>query len=243
MMRPRSSFIVMGTPRSGTSLLCNLLERTEVAGRPNEYFWRDEAGRLWKDWAVSDEETYLTKVMEMGTTPNGVFGLKLMWTYLDDALAFLRRVTGTTHLNDAELLRSVFPDPRFICVWRNDLVAQGVSWAKAEQTGEWYEGDPRRSSEAPAFDFNQVHSLVLEATRLQAVGKRWFGRHGVAPFMVCYEDLVDDMDATVRAVLGFLGMDFPEGGRVGPSLRPQADAVNSEWTRLYRETVRLHPRG
>jgi LPS sulfotransferase NodH len=35
-----SSYLVCGTPRSGTSLLCRLLAATGVAGRPEEYFWR-----------------------------------------------------------------------------------------------------------------------------------------------------------------------------------------------------------
>lgn len=208
-----------------------------MAGRPNEYFWRDELARLLKDWQVADEETYLSRVLTLGTTPNGVFGLKLMWTYLDSALDFLRRATGHAQLDDAALLDSVFPSPRFIWVWRHDVVAQAVSWAKAVQTGEWYAGDPRRSPLAPKFDFAQIHNLVWVSVQLHGMALRWFGRHSKRPLVVCYEDLVSDLQGTVATVLRFLEIPAPDRG-LCPSLRPQADALNAEWSRLYREEAR-----
>jgi trehalose 2-sulfotransferase len=243
MTSPSASYIVIGSPRSGTSLVCNVLDRTDVAGRPNEYFWRDTAGQLWKDWRVPDEATYLSKVLELGTTPNGDFAVKLMWTYLDEALDFLRRTTGRIGEDDAALLGGVFPQPKYIWVWRDDVVAQAVSWAKAVQTDEWYSGDPRRSSKAPTFDFSQVHGLVMVATQLHFVAARWFGQHRIRPFMVCYEDLVNDVDGTLRAILAFLKIPFPENRPITPSLRRQRDAVNAEWVRRYRESAQDPPAG
>lgn len=38
MVRPTRSYLVCATPRSGSTLLCDLLERTGVAGHPGEYF-------------------------------------------------------------------------------------------------------------------------------------------------------------------------------------------------------------
>src|SRR5919197_6386428 len=35
---PELCYLVCATPRSGSTLLCQLLERTGVAGRPDEYF-------------------------------------------------------------------------------------------------------------------------------------------------------------------------------------------------------------
>jgi trehalose 2-sulfotransferase len=37
-MRPWRSYLVCATPRSGSTLLCDLLDRTGVAGHPQEYF-------------------------------------------------------------------------------------------------------------------------------------------------------------------------------------------------------------
>ncbi|MBV9278903.1 MAG: hypothetical protein JOZ41_02365 [Chloroflexi bacterium] len=35
-MVPHTSFLICGNPRSGTSLLCEALKSTRVAGRPEE---------------------------------------------------------------------------------------------------------------------------------------------------------------------------------------------------------------
>ena len=41
------------------------------------------------DPAETDLELELPRYLEEGTTPNGVFGSKLMWNYFDDLLARL----------------------------------------------------------------------------------------------------------------------------------------------------------
>jgi len=232
MTLPSSSCIVMGLPRAGTSLLCNLLERTGVAGRPNEYLWRDEEGKLFEGWRVEGDESYLNRIIDLGTTPNGVFGLKLMWTYLDDAIGFLRRATGSHDLDDAVVLERAFPAPRCVSIRRKDVVAQAVSWAKAVQTEEWYAGDPARVSEAPSFDLAQIRGLVSTTQRLERFAHQWFKTHEIEPLEVTYEELVSYMDGTTRRVLEFLEQPAPDG-RIEPSLRPQADSINAEWVSRY----------
>jgi LPS sulfotransferase NodH len=111
---------------------------------------------------------------------------------------------------------------------------------KAVQTDEWYVGDPRRSSKAPTFDFSQVHSLVLVATQLHFVAARWFAQHRIGPFMVRYEDLVNDVDGTLRSILAFLEIPFPEDRPIAP-FRRQRDAVNAERVRRYRESAHDPP--
>src|SRR3954468_14537551 len=141
-LNPRACYLVMATPRAGTSLLCDLLSNTGVAGHPTEYFWRETAEELQARWRVRDGQTYLARVYEAGTTPNGVFGAKLMWTYFDDALQKLAAARGGDRLTDHALLSALFPRLRYVWIFREDVVAQGVSWAKAELSGEWYTGDP-----------------------------------------------------------------------------------------------------
>jgi LPS sulfotransferase NodH len=156
-----------------------------------------------------------------------------MCTYLDDALGFLRRATRLANLDDAALLRRIFPRPHFVSVCRRDVVAQAVSWAKSEQTSEWYAGDPRRRSDPPRFDFEQVHKLVATAEHFQVFGRQWFAQHEIEPFEITYEDLVHDMDGITRAILDFLKLPLPDH-RIEPTLRPQNGAVNAEWIREYR---------
>jgi trehalose 2-sulfotransferase len=66
---PTTSYLVCGTPRSGTSLLCGLLAGTGVAGHPEEYFWRDDVPFWSRRWGVSGFAEYLRAAIAAGRPP------------------------------------------------------------------------------------------------------------------------------------------------------------------------------
>ncbi len=72
--------MICATPRSGSTLLCEALQDTGVAGKPDEYFGPMHVPR-WRDqWQVSAVD-YVDQVLEHGSTANGVFGVKIMKLY------------------------------------------------------------------------------------------------------------------------------------------------------------------
>src|SRR5829696_3930062 len=102
---PRHSYLVCATERSGSTLLCELLAGTGVAGRPEEYFeFLNASGRVRQPREYFEEsddpsihellaplepplplvpwEERLADARGRGITPNGVFGAKMMWAYL-----------------------------------------------------------------------------------------------------------------------------------------------------------------
>ena len=78
-MIPRTSYLVCGIPRSGTSLLCRGLRNTGVAGRPEEYFWRGDEAFWSRGWHASTYDEYVGAAIREGTTPNRVFAASVMW--------------------------------------------------------------------------------------------------------------------------------------------------------------------
>jgi trehalose 2-sulfotransferase len=238
---PRASYLVMGTPRCGTGLLRSLLTSTGVAGRPEEYFWRDTMAELMSRWGV-DEDGYLARVRSEATTPNGVLAANLMWTYLGDAEETLRRQSGATGSGHA-LFASVFPEPHYVWIWRDDVVAEGVSWARAELSGGWFAGQVPGGAGTPGFDLALVHNLVWVAMRLQVVARRWFAAHGLRPHLVRYEDLAADVEGTTRALLAYVDLEPPAGWAPAPATRRQADDVTADWTERYRHGARRLPAG
>src|SRR6185295_13388531 len=167
--RPTRSYLVCATPRSGSTLLCDLLDQTGVAGHPEEYFeallhsglprrpheyfdpsrhaniverlafreMPDRASTPNQLWQPESYDRYLAWALEQGTTPNGVFGAKLMWGYLGDFVSLLRNIPENRDLSLAELLPAVFPDLTFVRVVRANKVRQAVSLWKAVQTATW----------------------------------------------------------------------------------------------------------
>jgi hypothetical protein len=106
--QPDTSYFVCGTPRSGSWFLCGLLASTGVAGRPHEWFWRDTEEANRGAWDVSSFPEYLARVRDAATTPNGVFGSKLMWGYTEDLLERLRQLGNAS--SDRSLIERYFPN-------------------------------------------------------------------------------------------------------------------------------------
>jgi LPS sulfotransferase NodH len=231
------SYLVCGTNRSGSTLLCELLRSTRVAGRPSEYFWRGNEPAWTARWGASEPDEYVRAAIEEGTTANRVFGAHVMWAHMPDLTAKLVAAHGNPELGERELLERAFPNLRFVWIWREDLVAQAVSFSRATQTGEWRAGAPGRSEHPPRFSFKEIKQLLGEVTRQNEAAERWFAANGIEPHRVRYEDLVEDTEGVTRGVLAFLGVELPSGAMVEAQVVKQADGLNDEWAARYREAA------
>ena len=234
--RPRSSYFICGTPRSGSWLLAGLLASTGVAGRPHEWFWRDTEEANRRAWGILSFSDYVAHVHDAGTTSNGVFGSKLMWVYLEDLLSRLRELGDIS--SDGSLIERHFPRPRFVWVRRESVAAQAVSWAKAIQTGHWYHWDTREPHGALAYNREQIDALAREAAAGDAAWREWFAANEIQPFAVRFEDLVADTVGVASAVLGFLGV-VAEGVPVSELTVRTSDRLNTEWLARYRARTAL----
>ncbi|WP_446214039.1 Stf0 family sulfotransferase [Micromonospora sp. IBSANI012] len=244
---PVDSYLVCATPRTGSSLLLGLLASTGVAGRPQAYF-RVPDEPLWAErWGIAvrpdgsvDYREYLAAALAAGRTDNGVFGAKLMWGTLDELVDRLATVYQGPAGADLALLERALGRTRFVYMRRDDVVAQAVSWLRAEQTGTCYLGGDGEISGgdggggAPAFDADAIGRLVEVIGRHDAAWRAWFAASGVRPYVVSYEDLDADLVGVTHAVLDFLGLTLPAGAAVVPRHRRQADQLNREWIRRYR---------
>ena len=91
--RPVQSYLVCATPRSGSTLLCEALGSTDLAGPPAEYFLPKDDGHWCREWDVKGFEAFVDRALAAGSTPNGVFGAKVMWGYFDAVVGALSSST------------------------------------------------------------------------------------------------------------------------------------------------------
>ncbi|MEH0844002.1 Stf0 family sulfotransferase [Micromonospora sp. CPCC 205711] len=249
------TYVVCATPRTGSSLLLGLLDSTGVAGHPQAYF-RAPDEPLWADrWGIPrrpdggfDYADYVRAALAAGRTANGVFGAKLMWGTLDEVLEKLAPVHPDLAGDDLRLWERAFGRTRFVHLRRDDVLAQAVSWARAEQTGQWFVGGNGEiggggaTGQAPRFDPAAIEAYARLASAHDAGWRRWFAAHDVRPHPVRYEDLAADPAGVTRGVLDFLGLELPAGRVVTARHRRQADDVNREWAERYRSRAAdAHP--
>ena len=246
MGKVTKSYVVCATPRSGSTLLCALLAGTGVAGRPEEYFeclWRTGAPRQPREYFDGVDDPNLLALLapsspgepdradpfppalEHGTTENGVFGAKLMWTHLLDLAARLDRPP------DVALPSDRFPNPSYVHVTRGDKVAQAVSLWRAVQTRAWRADDAREEGDA-VYHGGAIAHLVAELTEQDDAWRAWFAANGIDPLTIAYEALADDAPGAVAAVLEHVGAGpaaIPE-----PPLRRQGDGRSARWVERFR---------
>jgi LPS sulfotransferase NodH len=243
-MKPHISYVICTIQRSGSFLLCEALKNTGLAGMPEEYFLPGEG---WEDgwWArqngVTSRSDYLRLVLEKGTTPNGVFGTKIMWNYFPAMLKSLQELPEYRAMETPQLMDALFPKVHYIWMIRRDKVRQAVSWAKAAQTDvyAWSQGDPPAPKREPSFDFefvDQLYNLIIEG---EAGWRTFFETCGVRPFRVEYEELVKAYEPTALRILEYMKIPYPKNLVFGERrLRKQADDLNEAWTEKYIEMKR-----
>ena len=231
----RHSYFICSTPRIGSWLLCGLLASTGVAGRPHEWFWRGTEEANTRAWGASGLADYVRLVHQAGTTPNGVFGAKLMWAHAEHTL-FRLRALGQVGSDQVVLVRH-FPNPRFVWVRRDDVAAQAVSWAKAIQTGHWHHWDTPRPNAAPRYNREQIDVLAREAITHNAAWSDWFAANEIDPLVVRFEDLVANPAEVTREVVEFLCV-ASNGLTVAELTISAHDHVNEEWLARYRTRPR-----
>jgi trehalose 2-sulfotransferase len=230
------SYFLCATPRTGSSLLLGLLASTGVAGRPEAYF-RVPDEQSWADrWQVPgpadpafDYQQFVRAAIRAGTSDNGVFGAKLMWGTLDELVARLPPA-GT----DLETLQRVFGRTRFVYLRRDDVLAQAVSWLRAEQTGTWYAGQPDGGDREPSYDPAGITAYARTIGEHNAAWRAWFRSSGVSPYQIRYEELCADLVGVTCGILDFLGLELPAGRTIRPRHQRQADQLTAEWMRRYR---------
>jgi LPS sulfotransferase NodH len=245
---PRVSYLVCATPRSGSTLLCDVLTRTGVAGRPQEY-WEALPGtglpRQPREYlpALAEGELdellppvhrgaplppfreRLEKAFHDGTTPNGVFGAKIMWGYL-------RPVLDGLGAEPEEAL----PDLHYVLVRRRDKLRQAISLWRAIQTQQWRrehaaddgDGGPELVYSAAAID-----ALQGQLAEQEHAWERWLAARPVHPLVLDYEDFAGRPQVAVAAVLRHLGLPVPDELPAATRMQRQSDGLSEEWRRRH----------
>lgn len=239
------SYFICSTPRSGSTLLCDLLKQSGVAGRPNSFYRAQSIGDYVRRWGVEPgegvafERRYLAAAIRAGTSDTGVFGMRLHGLSLFELLGRLAMLYPGER-TDMARLAAAFGTPLYIRLRRQDKVAQAISRVKAEQSGLWHrhaDGGERervKPEEAPVYDPGKLGAAIAETVEHEAVWDAWAAGQGIVPLDVSYEELSADPAGTLRMILGALGCDPAIAARVKVQTARLADAVSVEWAERYR---------
>ena len=247
---PTTAYVLCGTPRTGSTLLCGLLESTGVAGRPHSYFRKPDLDEWAAAWDIPRTPhghftfaDYLRGAIAAGRSANGVFAVRIMWGTMEEVSSNLRALYADHASSDGDLLQRAFGPTRFIYLRRKDSVAQAVSRARAEQTNVWHITDDEslvQPAHAPRYDFEQIRSYVREINAHNEAWSEWFGIQGVQPYNVWYEDVAAAPMQTTHALLDFLQLDVLPHVHMSASNKRLADSISTAWIAQYHADGQTH---
>ncbi len=231
-------------------MLCDLLNETGQAGRPQSYYRRQDILRRAEGWGLRPddfadpaafERAYLAAVLEEGAGETGVFGLRVMWGTMAELTDRLGPLYA--HTEGRPLLEEIFGSLVYVHVSRQDKVAQAISLLKAEESGLWHVGavgsDRQRTTpSAPiGYDADRIAGLLGELEHDDAAWEDFFARHGIAPIRIGYEALAKSPQAEIRKLLVALGRPEAAADGVTAQTSKMADAESRAWAARFRKDL------
>jgi LPS sulfotransferase NodH len=215
--------VLLSTPRSGSTLLCELL-RLNAGCLAHEYFqpfqympiladrWGCRHGRTF------DEAAYVSALRRHRTLGNGWLGINLHGSHL----RHFRRMEA--HLRDVRF--------HYVHLVRKDQIAQAISFEIAVQERKWSSEFASRAT--AEYSFPRILRMLGVIQNQNAVIESYLLARGESFQTVTYEDLAAKPEDVLRRFAC-----IPPGRdlSVVPNLCRQSDGRSAEWKRRFAEDV------
>lgn len=237
------AYILCTSPRSGSTMLCQMLRDTGIAGDPGSFFHRPTV-EGWADAlgiSVSTQDDRPTRIrrsvdamLPVGRGGTGIFAMRLQ-AHSRERFCAAMAALAPDRATDAERIDAVLGRTAFIYLHRADALERAVSYLRAEQSGLWHadEGDAPAIVQA-SYDATRIGEKFKEFKRLDKAWEAWFAANRIEPLRVDYADLSTDPTREVSRILTALGLDPSHARAVVPKTRKLADDTTTEWLKRFR---------
>lgn len=238
-MKPKISYTIWFSQRTGSTLLTRALEAAGVAGNPGE--WLNCGTDLCSEFHLASLAEVQQHLWDLGTTGNGIFGIKHSFhePHFSRLMTQMIQFPGCPpgESNRPAIWENAFPHHRHIFMTRRNKVRLAVSWWKAIQSQEWHllPGQSHKELDlSNAYSFDAINHLYNECSLREAGIQEFFAESGIVPLNICYEDFILRYEQTIRTVLQFLDLDDRSISLPEQLLEKTADDVSEEWVQHFR---------
>lgn len=230
-MNLRKTYIICATQRSGSTLLCDLLSKTNLVGKPREYLLPQYEPKA----ELPPYHNYVHDLLVKYSAENGTTGVKLMENNFTELLQRLRISLNVVDKTDVDILASVFPKLSFIFITRQNKLRQAISLSRAEQSEVWEKHNEGVSTKSKKFDISPhyIRSAYNRIIERESFWLNFFQINNIKPYLISYEDLVKNPKLKIQECLSYLEIDDVKDITVArPTLQKQSD-LYTEFLLLY----------
>lgn len=197
-------YLIMSSPRTGSTMLSMALNATDRAGKVEEYFHASRLAEIGNP--ENSRETmlaYFRDIVSANSTVNGVFAMKLHYNQFNDV--FNARRLGMA--SGVGFLKSF---DRHVLIRRRDKILQAISELIASKTDLWNTWDPKAAGSA-SMALDEVDIPLLAQIMSRQIAEEYAWRAllkdvGIPYHDICYEDLVASPDTELARVSAYLGI-------------------------------------
>ena len=243
-MKPKLSYTIWFTQRTGSTLLCKALEATGIAGKPGEWLYQNNLPEDYTKLSPPGLQEYLWNIAQ---TDNGIWGLK--HSFYEPAFGQLLAVMKefptcpSKEKNRTAIWEYAFPNHHHIFMTRRNKVRLSVSWWKAIQSQEWHRihGEKPTSVDLTnAYSFDAIKHLYMECSMREAGIQEFFAEGNITPVTIVYEDFILQYEETIRKMLEYFGGDHASVEIHPPPLAQTADVISEEWVQRFRQELQAN---
>ncbi|WP_172292279.1 Stf0 family sulfotransferase [Pseudoruegeria sp. HB172150] len=245
--RPKRSYVLCTAPRSGSTLLCGMLEATNAAGRPNSHFHTPSLDR-WLEVYDLNPASFTTSrdavravfeaALARGMGETDIFGLRMQRGSFDFFLQQLGLLVPG-RMSDAGRIEKAFGPTLFIHLSRQDRLDQAISRVRAEQSGLWHrrsdgtELERLAPGQEPRYDPDSIAFHMKDLAALDEAWEEWFRQEALEPLRIRYDDLSETPRKVLAQVLSALDLDPVLAQSVEIPTAKLADAQSRQWRERF----------
>jgi LPS sulfotransferase NodH len=206
-------FLVFFTPRSGSSWLTKIVSATKRLGNLEEYINPDFIPDVARQMHATDQTTLLAMLKRWAKTKNGVFSMEV-------------RAVDVQLFGETEFFDSFSPDTVIFYLWRDNIVAQGISLYRAVTTKRYHSTDTPTAP--PDYDAEGIAEWIRHIVKIENANLMLLRRRGLHSRFLRYEDIVIDSAATLGILADAVGVEL-EAEQFAAGREQELHKIADEW--------------
>lgn len=241
MRVPTKSYRVWHAPRVGSTLLCQMLSDTGIAGRPGEHLTLHGESSLCERYGVDNYESLRSAVWSLGTDKNGIFAAKVS-AHAASHDKIVQEICGLKNIDVPDSYEDIwsdfFPNCKHIIILRRNKLRQIASWWKAIKDNQWHLINDETSKETDEFyqdkyDLDAFTHLYHEAVLRDMANGEYLQMNNLSSKTIVYEDLVTEPKRILNEVLTYLDLSELEVELPSIKYKITSSKINEEWVEKY----------
>ena len=216
-------YIICSSPRSGTNLLRHLLTWHKI-GIPTEIHrdYLDFRRRPVEEMKSVFNVEYLNNFLkgcnfvparrDYSKMPIEYYS-RIVWSFqFHEVINNLKAVARLDSVPDKDVLNTLYPNIKYIYLYRKDKIKQSVSIEMARQSDEWLVTGTMPTLNKHTdykYDFGTIAQELIWRLDAEVVWQDIFDKFKISPLAICHEDFLADMGKSLADISTFLGAGIP----------------------------------